>query len=59
NPILDENSTVGGMLKALLGYNGNPALTEVIAYVAYLGTVLLALRWTDRNSATAPAQAPA
>jgi len=59
NPLLDENSTVGVMLKALLGYNGDPALTEVIAYLAYVGTVLLALKWTDRGTTTATAQAPA
>ena len=59
NPILDENSAVGVMLKALLGYNGNPALTEVMAYLAYVGTVLLALKWTDRGTTTATAQAPA
>jgi high-affinity iron transporter len=36
NPILNENGTLGAFLKALLGYNGNPSLLEVIAYVAYL-----------------------
>jgi high-affinity iron transporter len=36
NPILDENGTLGTFLKALFGYNGNPSLLEVIAYVAYL-----------------------
>jgi high-affinity iron transporter len=35
NPILDENSFIGQILKALFGYNGNPSLTEVIAYVGY------------------------
>jgi|Deesub1362A_J573_1020465.scaffolds.fasta_scaffold07609_2 high-affinity iron transporter len=44
NPILDENSTVGTLLKALFGYNGNPSLTEVIAYVLYYAVVLLGLR---------------
>jgi len=24
NPLLDENATLGSMLKALFGYNGNP-----------------------------------
>jgi len=36
NPILDEKSTLGEVLKALLGYNGNPSLTEVISYLFYL-----------------------
>jgi high-affinity iron transporter len=44
NPILDESSTVGAFLKALLGYNGNPSLLEVIAYVGYL-VVVGALVW--------------
>jgi len=39
NPILDENSTVGSVCKALFGYNGNPSLLEVIAYGVYLGVV--------------------
>jgi high-affinity iron transporter len=44
NPVLDENSTLGQLLKALFGYNGNPSLTEVMAYFGYWATVLLALR---------------
>lgn len=44
NPVLDENSGGGQILKALLGYNGNPSLTEVLAYVGYWAVVLLALR---------------
>jgi high-affinity iron transporter len=35
NDILDENSGVGALLKSLVGYNGNPSLEEVVAYVAY------------------------
>ena len=35
NHILDENSPVGLLLKVLVGYNGNPSLTEVISYVLY------------------------
>ena len=44
NPILDENSGIGQILKALFGYNGNPSLTEVLAYIGYWVVVLLALR---------------
>lgn len=40
NPILSDKSTLGLFLKALFGYNGNPALTEVVAYVVYLGAML-------------------
>ncbi len=35
NHILDEKSTLGGLFKTLLGYNGNPSLTEVISYILY------------------------
>jgi len=44
NFVLDENSAVGQILQALLGYNGNPSLTEAVAYVGYWVAVLLALR---------------
>ncbi len=36
NPILNEKEGLGSFLKALFGYNGNPSLTEVIAYWAFL-----------------------
>jgi high-affinity iron transporter len=36
NPLLSDKSTIGELLKSLFGYNGNPALTETIAYVVYL-----------------------
>lgn len=48
NPWLDENSFGGQMLKALFGYNGNPSLTEVLAYLAYLGAILLGLKWSSQ-----------
>jgi high-affinity iron transporter len=38
NMILDENSIAGQLLKTLFGYNGNPSLTEMIAYFAYIIT---------------------
>jgi high-affinity iron transporter len=36
NHILSEKSTFGLFLKAILGYNANPSLIEVIAYPLYL-----------------------
>jgi high-affinity iron transporter len=45
NPILDEGSGVGQLLKALFGYNGNPSLTEVVGYAGYWLVVLLARGW--------------
>jgi len=44
NPILDESSGVGMLLKTLFGYNGNPSLTEVLAYIAYFVLVLIGLK---------------
>lgn len=38
NAIVDEKSVFGEMLKTLFGYNGNPSLTEMIGYFAYLVT---------------------
>lgn len=40
NHILSDNSEIGLLLKALVGYNGNPSLTEVIAYLAYMGSIV-------------------
>lgn len=40
NHILSDQSEVGLLLKALVGYNGNPSLTEVIAYLVYLGSIV-------------------
>jgi high-affinity iron transporter len=42
NHILDENGTLGLFLKAILGYNGNPSLLEVVSYVVYLVVIGLA-----------------
>ncbi|MCL4371309.1 MAG: FTR1 family protein [Chloroflexi bacterium] len=38
NWLLDEKSTLGRFLTALVGYNGNPSLLEVLAYLAFLAT---------------------
>ncbi len=34
-PILDDQSTVGSLLRVLVGYNDNPALLEAIGYLTY------------------------
>lgn len=39
NHILDEDGLVGSLLEALFGYNGNPSLLEVVAYLLYAGVV--------------------
>lgn len=43
NSILDENSTLGAILKALFGYNANPSLTELLAYFGYFIAIALGL----------------
>ncbi|MEO7837910.1 MAG: iron uptake transporter permease EfeU [Anaerolineales bacterium] len=55
NVVLDETSVEGQLLKTLFGYNGNPSLTEMIAYFAYL--IIVSIFWRREN--TAPAKAPA
>jgi high-affinity iron transporter len=36
NAVLSDKSTLGQVFKSLLGYDGNPALSETLAYVSYL-----------------------
>jgi high-affinity iron transporter len=55
NVILDENSLVGQLLRTLFGYNGNPSLTEMIAYFAYL--VVVSIFWRRDNTVTKKATA--
>ncbi len=40
NYILNDKSQVGLILKALFGFNGNPSLSELIAYLLYLAVML-------------------
>ncbi|HAV78036.1 MAG TPA: iron transporter [Anaerolineae bacterium] len=47
NMILDENSIAGQLFKTLFGYNGNPSLTETIAYVAFV--VIVGIFWRRDN----------
>ncbi len=48
NGVLSDKSETGLILKALVGYNGNPSLTEVGAYISYL-LVLIAILLTQRR----------
>ncbi len=56
NGILSDKSELGLLLKALFGYNGNPSLTEMLAYLAYLGGIGYVLLL--RRPASSPAPAP-
>ncbi len=55
NMLLDENSLAGQLLKTLFGYNGNPSLTEMIAYFVYI--VVVAVFWGRENAVPAKATA--
>ena len=39
--ILSEESTVGGLVKSMFGYDSSPSLLEVIAHLGYLGIALI------------------
>jgi high-affinity iron transporter len=56
NMILNEDSLVGQLLKTLFGYNGDPSLSEMIAYFAYIATVFVF--WRRDNKVTVKATAP-
>lgn len=49
NALLPDESTVGQLLKALVGYNSSPSLSQVIAYVGYFA-VLGGLLWAKRQT---------
>lgn len=40
-PLFHDNGAIGGLAKALFGYNGNPSALEVISYISYLLIVSL------------------
>lgn len=48
-PLLHENGAIGGLAKALFGYNGNPSALEVVAYLAYLA-VASSYFWRKRKT---------
>ena len=41
NAFISNQSELGLLLKSLLGYNSSPSLTEMLAYVAYLGAIFV------------------
>ncbi len=49
NPIVPVASTAGEFLRALFGYNANPSLTEMLAYIGYFLLVLGLLRYFNRK----------
>ncbi len=47
-PLLHDKGAIGGLAKALFGYNGNPSALEVVAYVAYLA-IAFSYLWVKQN----------
>jgi high-affinity Fe2+/Pb2+ permease len=44
NPARFEKSVVGGIFVGLFGWNDNPALLEVLAYVSYFVFISIAIK---------------
>lgn len=53
NHILDEASAPGQILQTLFGYNGNPSLTEVFAYLGYFVAIAFGLQRRQVGAAAA------
>ena len=51
-PLLHDKGAIGGLAKALFGYNGNPSALEVVAYVVYLVTAFTYL-WVKQKGVNA------
>ncbi len=47
-PLLHEKGAVGEIFKGLFGYNGNPSLLEVAAYIFYLLAIVVLYRNIDK-----------
>jgi high-affinity iron transporter len=58
NHILNEKQGLGAFLKALFGYNGNPSLLEVSAYIVYLTIVSWLLRRPASSSGSSGGSQP-
>lgn len=46
--ILDHNSVVGSLLRALFGYTSKPTILELLSYVSFIVLILWLQRLTDR-----------
>ena len=59
NAIINEESLPGQLLQTLFGYNGNPALTEMIGYFTYIITVFIFWRRDNKVTVKATAESQA
>jgi high-affinity iron transporter len=48
-PLFHDNGAIGGLAKALFGYNGNPSALEVVAYFTYI-TVAFSYLWMKQKN---------
>ena len=53
NDLLNDGAGLGSFMKGILGYNGNPSLAEVVAYVLCLPLTLAYFFWQSRTFAWA------
>ena len=53
-PLLHEKGAIGGIFKALFGWNGNPSLLEVLAWCTYTGGMFYLL--SRRSEKSRPVQ---
>lgn len=51
NTFLNEDSILGKLLKSLFGYNADPSLTEVIAYLGYFIVITIGIRSLSKKTA--------
>jgi high-affinity iron transporter len=52
NHLLNDKAGVGLLLKSLFGYNGNPEIIELLAYVSYLSASLMLFLKSPKVDAT-------
>lgn len=57
NGVLSEQSTAGQILNSLFGYNGNPSLTEIFAYLGYFAAIVIGLRRVTATSVASTQEA--
>jgi len=57
NGVLSEQSTAGQILNSLFGYNGNPSLTEIFAYLGYFAAIAIGLRRVTATSVASTQEA--
>lgn len=57
-PIVDDTTTIGSILRVLIGYNDNPSLIEIVSYLGYWIVILVAINRQPRPQTNAEAVAP-